>query len=93
MIAPALDRAVLSSRLAQIAQLVGTHDSKTDQTAQSDQRIGDAEQFGAPLDQIPTSPHPKLTRGTAQRPQPEVQVVGASLEGARGHPRDAGLQP
>ena len=45
MTRPALDRAVLSSRLAQIAQLMGTYDSKTDQTAQSDQRIGNAEEI------------------------------------------------
>ena len=77
---PPLDRAVLSSRLAQIAQLMGTYDSKTDQTAQSDQRIGNAEQFGAPLDQKPTSPHPKLTSGTAQRSNPDVQVAGARLD-------------
>jgi hypothetical protein len=64
---PALDRAVLSSRLAQIAQLMGTYDSKTDQTAQSDQRLGNAGKFGAPLDQKPTSRHQKLTSGTAHQ--------------------------
>jgi hypothetical protein len=90
---PALDRALLSGRLARSAQARGTYDSKTDQTAQTDQRIEIADQFGAPHGLKPTSPHPKLTSGTAQRPQPEVQVVGASLDRARGHPRDAGLQP
>ena len=58
MTRPALDRAVLSSRLAQIAQLVGSYDSKTDQTAQSDQRIENAEQFGAPPGQKLTSAIP-----------------------------------
>ena len=42
---PALDHTVLSSRLAQIAQLMGTHDSKTDQTAQSDQRVENVGKF------------------------------------------------
>ena len=67
MTRPALDRAVLGSRLAQIAQLMGTYDSKTDQTAQTDQRIENAGKFGAPLGQKPTSRHPKLTSGTAHQ--------------------------
>jgi len=67
MTRPALDRTVLSSRLAQIAQLMRSYDSKTDQTAQSDQRIGNARKFGAALDQKPTSCHPKLTSGTAHQ--------------------------
>ena len=90
---PPLDRAVLSSRLAQITQLMETYDSKTDQTAQSDQRIENAEQFGAPLDQKPTSPHPKLTSGTVQRSNSDVQVAGARRDSARARPSDAGLQP
>ena len=79
MTRPALDRTVLSSRLAQIAQLMGTYDSKTDQTAQSDQRIGNAEQFGAPLDQKPTSPHPKLTSGTAHQTHSRARGARARL--------------
>ena len=67
MTRPALDRTVLSSRLPQIAQLMGTYDSKTDQTAQTDQRIENADRFGAPPGQKLTSRHPKLTSGTAQR--------------------------
>ena len=86
MTRPALDRAVLSSRLAQIAQLMGTYDSKTDQTAQSDQRIGNARKFGAPLDQKPTSPHPKLTSGTAQQSNPDVQVAGAPIDSTHARP-------
>jgi hypothetical protein len=93
MTRPALDRAVLSSRLAQIVQLMGTYDSKTDQTAQSDQRVGNARKFGALLDQEPTSLHQKLTSGTAQRLNPDVQVAGAPLESARARRSDAGLQP
>jgi hypothetical protein len=93
LIAPALDRAVLSGGCAQIAQLMATYDSKTDQTDQSDQPVGNAEQFGAPLDQEPTTPDPKLTSGTAQRSDPDVQVAGARLESAGDRPSDAGLQP
>jgi hypothetical protein len=48
MRARAFDRAVLSRGLAQMAQLVGTYDSKTDQTAQSDQGVELADQFGCP---------------------------------------------
>jgi hypothetical protein len=68
------------SGLAQIALLTGTHDSKTDQTAQSDQRVGNTGKFGAPPGQKLTSPHQKLTSGTAQQPNPCVQVVGAPLD-------------
>jgi hypothetical protein len=93
MTRPALDRAVLSSRLPQIAQLMGTYESKTDQTAQSDQRVGNAGEFGAPLDQKPTSPHPKLTSGTAQRSNPDVQVAGARIDSTHARSSDAGPQP
>jgi hypothetical protein len=87
MTRPALDRAVLSSRLAQIAQLMGNYDSKTDQTAQTDQRVGNAGKFGAPLDQKPTSPHPKLTSRTAQ------QVAGARIDSTHAPSSGAGSQP
>ena len=90
---PALDRAVLGSRLAQIAQLVGDYDSKTDQTAQSDQRLENAMKFGAPPGQKLTSPHPKLTSGTAQHSNSDVQIAGARLESARARRSDGGLQP
>jgi outer membrane protein TolC len=93
MTRPALDRVALSSRRTRIVQIMGIYDSKTDQTAQSDQRIGNAEQLGGPLDRKPTSPHPKLTSGTAQRSNPDVQVAGARLESARARRSDAGLQP
>ena len=85
---PSLDRAVLSSRLAQIAQLMGAYDSKTDQTAQSDQRIEIAQQFGASLGQELTSRPPKLTSGTAQPANPDVQAVGAPLDCAHARPGD-----
>jgi len=68
MTLPMLDRTVLVGRRAQIAQLQGIHDSKTDQTAQTDQRIETAGEFGAIAGQKLTSPHPKLTSGTARRP-------------------------
>jgi hypothetical protein len=93
MIAPGLGRAVLAGRFVHIAYLHRTYDSKTDQTAQSDQSVGNAEKFGAPLDQKPTSPCPKLTSGTAQWSNPEVQVSGARLQSAHAHPSDGAPQP
>jgi len=86
MTRPALDHAVLSSRLAQIAQLMETYDSKTDQTAQTDQRIEIAEEFGTPLALQLTSPHPKLTSGTAQRWSPLVQAVDIPIDSSRARP-------
>jgi hypothetical protein len=80
MIRPAFDRAALECTLARIAQPMGAYVSKTDQTAHSDQLIGNAGEFGAPLDQKPTSPHPKLTSETAQQPHPCVQVVGVPID-------------
>jgi hypothetical protein len=66
MILPSLDRAVLGRALAQIAQSMGTHDSKTDQTAQTDQRVDTADKFATLLGSELTS-RPKLTSGTAQK--------------------------
>ena len=88
MIAPAPDRTVLGCALAQIAQLAGPYDSKTDQTDQSDQRIEIAEQFGAPPGQKLTSRYPKLTSGTAQQPNPCVPVVGTPLDSTQARPSD-----
>jgi hypothetical protein len=93
MTLPTLDRAVRGGGLAQIAQLMGTYDSKTDQTAQSDQRIEKANRSRLPHGQELTSRHPKLTSGTAQQPRPIVQVIGASLESARVCPSDGAPQP
>jgi Flp pilus assembly protein TadG len=90
MIPPALDRAVLSAGLAQIAQLISTYDSKTDQT---DKRIEIAEQFGAPPCQKLTSRHPKLTSGPAQQPNPCGQAVGAPLDSTHARPSDGAPQP
>ena len=84
----ALDCAVLSGGLAQIAQLMATYEFKTDQTAQTDQRIEMAEQFGAPLDQKPTSLHAKLTSGTAQQRNPCAPLVRALLDCSHARPRD-----
>jgi hypothetical protein len=93
MIAPALDGAVLSGGLAQIARFVGTYDSKTDQTAQTDQRVEFARQFDPPPGQKPTSPHPELTSGTAQRSNPDVQVAGARIDSTHAPSTGAGPQP
>jgi TubC N-terminal docking domain len=48
MTRPPLNRSVHVVGLAQIAQLEGTYGSKTDQTAQTDQRIENVDKFGAP---------------------------------------------
>jgi hypothetical protein len=89
---PEFDRAVLGRALTQIAQLMGTH-SKTDQTDQTDQRIENAWEFGAPLGQKLTGPHPKLTSGTAQRPNPALQVVGMATDSALARPSHGALRP
>jgi hypothetical protein len=60
---PAIDHTVF----AQIAQLMGIDDSKTDQTAQSDQHPENAGEFGALFGLELTSHHRKLTSGTAQQ--------------------------
>jgi hypothetical protein len=90
---PALDHSVRVGRLAQITQLAGPYDSKTDQTAQTDQHIETAEQFGASLAPELTTRDPKLTGGTAQRPHPDVQVVGAFLGSVHARPSDGASPP
>jgi hypothetical protein len=67
MIPPATNRGVLGCALARIAQLAGPYDSETDQTAQTDQRFDNADQFGALFSLELTSYDPKLTSGTAKR--------------------------
>jgi hypothetical protein len=88
MTLPTLDRAVLVGRLAQIAQPEGAYDSKTDQTAQSDQRIEIADEFGAFPDQKPTSLYPKLTSGTAQRPRLGARGLGRRIRFEHARPSD-----
>ena len=84
----ALDRAVLSSRLTPFSQLMGTYDSKTDQTAQTDQRIEIPGQFVATPGSKPTSRHSKLTSGTAQQPNPCLQIIGAPLASTPARPSE-----
>jgi hypothetical protein len=86
MIHPAPNRGVLRCALAQIAQLAGTYDSKTDQTAQSDQRLDFAEEFGALSSPKLTSRHPKLTSGTVQPSNPALQRLNIPIVSARGRP-------
>jgi hypothetical protein len=93
MIARAFDRAVLSLGLAQMAQRTGTPDSKTDQTAQSDQGVEIADQFGAPPGEELTSLDPKPTSETAQQPHPRVQTVGAPLDSTDACTSDGAPQP
>jgi hypothetical protein len=93
MRARAFDRAVLSRGLAQMAQLVGTYDSKTDQTAQSDQGVELADQFGAPPGEELTGRNPKPTSETAQQPHPRVQAIGAPLDCTDACTSDGAPQP
>jgi hypothetical protein len=87
MIPPALGRAVLVGRLVHIANLHGTYDSKTDQTAQTDHDIENAWKFGAHPGQKLTSAHQKLTNGTAPQPNPGARDVGSPLDSAHGAPQ------
>jgi hypothetical protein len=67
MILAPTDRLVLRCGFAQIAQLAGTYDSKTDQTDQTAQRLDLAGEFGALIDLELTCRHPKLTSGSTER--------------------------
>jgi hypothetical protein len=93
MIALALDRAALVVRPAPIAQLIGIDVSKTDQTAQSDQRIENAAKFDAGPGQKLTTPYQKLTSRIAQQPRLIVQVVAARIDSTHVPSSIAGPQP
>jgi hypothetical protein len=67
MICLPLYPAVLGRALAQIVQLAGPYDSKTDQTDQTDQRIETAGKFGALFRPKLTSRHSKLTSRADRR--------------------------
>jgi hypothetical protein len=86
MTLPALDRAVATGRLAQIALLKETYVPKTGQTGQTGQRIEDAWKFGAAFGQKLTSRHPKLASGTAQQPNPAAQDVRTPVDSAYARP-------
>lgn len=77
------DHSVLRSVIAQIAQLDGAPDSKTGQTAQTDQRPENAEEFGPLLGLELTSHHRKLTSGTAQ--QTDSTTLCADPPSSRAH--------
>jgi hypothetical protein len=89
MTLPALDRAVATGRLAQIAQLKETYVPKTGQTGQTGQRIENAWRFGATPGQKLISRHPKLASayqkpagGTGQQPNPAAQEVRTPIGSA-----------
>ena len=86
MTRPTNDRAARSDPLAQIAQRVRTYDSKTDQTAQSDQHPENAGEFGALFGLELTSSHPKLTSGTVQRSNPALQGLNIPIASTRSRP-------
>jgi hypothetical protein len=90
---PALDRAVLARRLAQVAQLGETCVPKTGQTGQTGQRVENAWKFGVTPDQKLTSRPPKLASayqkpvsGTGQQPNPDAQVVCTPIDPAYARP-------
>jgi hypothetical protein len=100
MTLPALNRAVATGRLAQIAQLKGTCVLKTGRTGQTGQRIEDAWKSGAAPGQKLTSRHPKLASahqkpasahqkpasGTVQQPNPAAQDVRTPIDSAYARP-------
>jgi hypothetical protein len=93
MILAATDRLVPRCALAQIAQLAGPYDSKTDQTDQTDQRIETAGEFGALFRPKLTSHDPKLTSGTVQRSDPALRVLGIPVNTAHCRPRRGAASP
>jgi hypothetical protein len=89
MTLPALDRAVGTGRLAQIAQLKETYVPKTGQTGQTGHCIESAWKFDAPPGQKLTRLHPKLASGdektrsgTVQQPNPGAQDVRTPIDSA-----------
>ena len=100
MTLPALDRAVATGRLAQLAQLKETYVPKTGQTGQTDQRIEKAAEFDAPPGQKLTRRHPKLasadkkTRGgTVEQPPPCERGFSRRVRFERARPSDGAPQP
>jgi hypothetical protein len=96
MTLPALDRAVATGRLAQIAQLKGTYVPKTGQTGQTGWRIEKAWNIGTAPGQKLTSRPPKLASayqkpagGTVQQPNPAAQDVHTRIHSA--YPRPNGV--
>ena len=90
---PALDRAVLARRLAQVAQLGETCVPKTGQTGHAGQRIEKPRKFGATPGQKLTSRPPELASasrkpvsGTGQQPNPDAQVVCTPIDPAYARP-------
>jgi hypothetical protein len=90
---PRVGRAVFDIRLAQLAQLMGTYDSKTDQTDLTDQRVVNLGKFFAHSGQKPTSCRPKLTSGSAQQPHPCTRGFGRRVCFECARPSDGAPQP
>jgi hypothetical protein len=93
MTLPALDRAVATGRLAQIAQLKETYVPKTGQTGQTGQRIEKAWKIGTSPGQKLTSRPPKLASayqkpasGTVQQPNPAAQDIRTPIDSAYARP-------
>jgi hypothetical protein len=86
MILPALDRAVATGRLTQIAQLEETYVPKTGQTGQTGQRVEKAWKIGTSPGQKLTSRPPKPASGTVQQPNPAAQDVRTPIDSAYARP-------
>ena len=93
MTLPALDRAVATGRLAQIAQPKETYDPKTGQTGQTGQPIENAWKFGAARGQKRTGRHAKLASAyqkqaseTVQQPNPAAQNVRTPTDSTYARP-------
>jgi hypothetical protein len=93
MIPPAPVRTMLGCRLAQIAQLDGVYDSKTDQTDQGDQRFETATEFGTLRGPELTSRDLKPTSGTGKRSDPALQILGISVNTAQDRPTHGAPSP
>jgi hypothetical protein len=86
MILPVLNRTVLRSALAQIAQLDGVYDSKTGQSGQSGQHIENARELAAISGQKPHSYAPELASGRVRRWMPAECDVSSPIGAGHAHP-------
>jgi hypothetical protein len=85
MILPALNRTVLRSALAQIAQLDGAYDSKTGQSGQIGQHIENAQELGAISGQKPHSYAPELANESVRRWMHDACDVSNPIGAAHAH--------
>ena len=89
MILPALNRTVLRSALAQIAQLDGAYDLKTGQSGHTGQHIENAQELAAISGQKPQSYAPELANGRVRRWMPAARDASNPIGAAHAHPHGA----